>query len=148
MSNKLGTCPDCGKKVWRKISRCRSCSWKYRIEQGQVNPYSFPPREKHPYWKGGRCKTSSGHISIVYSRDHPRAKKYGRILEHIIVWEKANDKLLPGGWIIHHLNGIPDDNRVSNLVALPKKKHYLVVEAKAKRIQELEGLLRKQKHVV
>ena len=50
---------------------------------------------------------------------------------------------LPKGWIIPHLNGVKSYNRPHNLVALTSKKHYIVLEAKAKRIQELEGLLNK-----
>jgi len=75
--------------------------------------------------------------------NHPRANN-GYVLEHIIIWEEANGKPLPKGWIIHHLNGIRDDNRLVNLQALPNKKHYLVLQAKAKRIQELEALINNQ----
>ena len=77
-------------------------------------------------------------------RGHPRANSKDRILEHIWIWEEAHGKPLPKGWIIHHLNGIKDDNRPKNLMALPNKKHYLVLQAKAKRIQELEALLNGQ----
>ncbi len=100
-------------------------------------------------WKGGRVKTANGYIT-VYKPDHPRAtggnRKY--VLEHILIWEEAHGKPLPQGWIIHHINGIPDDNRIENLIALPRKKHYLVLQAKAKRIQELEALLKNQKQLL
>jgi len=96
-----------------------------------------------PAWKGGRTKNTGGYI-LVYIPEHMKANKRGYVLEHILVWEKANNKSLPDGYIIHHLNGITDDNRPANLVALPNKKHYLVLAAKAKRIQELESLLNNQ----
>ena len=81
---------------------------------------------------------------MVHKPEHPRASKVGAVFDHWLVWEQAHNKPLPAGWIIHHLNGIKTDNRPSNLVALPNKKHYLVLQAKAKRIQELEGLLNNQ----
>jgi hypothetical protein len=81
---------------------------------------------------------------MIYDPENPRATTRGYVCEHILVWEQANSKPLPSGWIIHHLNGVKNDNRPCNLAALPTKKHYLVLAAKAKRIQELEALLKQQ----
>lgn len=124
-------CIDCDKPIEVRAKRCKECSQKHQI------------RGNHPNWKGGRIKTYNGYIMIL-KPEHPRVGKNGYIMEHILVWEEAHSKPLPESWIIHHLNGIPDDNRPSNLEALPNKKHYLVLQAKAKRIQELEALLNNQ----
>jgi len=74
--------------------------------------------------------------------DHPRADSSGRIPEHLLVWEEHHRCSLPKGWQIHHLNGIPDDNRPSNLVALSPAKHRgahtRLLDEKSKRIRELE----------
>lgn len=97
----------------------------------------------HHHWKGGRYL--GGEYWMCYKPDHPRASKNCHyVREHILVWEKANGKLLPKGWHIHHINGIKADNRIVNLKAIPSKKHYLVLVAKNKRIQELEALLNQQ----
>jgi len=61
-----------------------------------------------------------------------------------LIWEKANGKQLPEGWIIHHYNGIKDDNRPSNLLAMPNKKHGLFISLLQKRIFELEAKLKNQ----
>jgi len=76
----------------------------------------------HPSWKGGIRKTKQGYTR-VWRLGHPRANNHNYVLEHILVWEEFHGKGLPGGWLIHHLNGIKDDNRPENLVALPLNKH-------------------------
>jgi hypothetical protein len=73
-------------------------------------------------WKGGRCKSSSGYIHI-YHPEHPNADKDGYVLEHRYVWEQANGRLLNHNEHIHHINGVKDDNRIENLIALTKSQH-------------------------
>ncbi len=102
--------------------------------------------KEHPFWKGGRVKIKDGYIRLLQP-NHPR-QHGGYVLEHIFIWEEVNGKPLPKGWIIHHLNGIRDDNRIVNLIAMPDHKHRRLLEAKAKRIQELESLLSNQGHLL
>ncbi len=127
------TCIDCGKLIGFKSIRCGSCAQSIRIR---------PHGDKNPLWKGGRYHTC-GYV-IAYSPSHQRANENGYVYEHILIWEKWNNKFLPKGWVIHHLNGIKDDNRITNLQALPNKKHSFILEVKSKRIQELEALLKQQ----
>ncbi|MBA7654346.1 hypothetical protein ES703_62223 [subsurface metagenome] len=91
-----------------------------------------------PNWKGGRFEDRNGYIH-VYAPGHPRAvDKY--VLEHILVWEQANNRELPKGYIIHHLNGLRDDNHPENLVGLSTKDHDKVDRLKLAeaRIRQLE----------
>lgn len=131
----LHPCLDCGKPVLRESIRCRSCAIK-----GQRS-HSWKPNQ-HRTTDASRV-LDNGYMGVLCP-EHPRARKGGYVLEHILVWEEAHGKPLPKGWIIHHLNGIKSDNRPQNLVALPNKKHYLLLQAKAKRIQELEAMLNNQ----
>jgi len=90
--------------------------------------------------KGGRHQSKrDGYVSIS-NPEHPKADKQGYVLEHILVWEKANNKPLPKGWIVHHLNGIKSDNRPENLLGMPRKDHnsQLQLNALQKRIRDLE----------
>lgn len=123
------TCKVCG-----RITKCR------RIRQGHCWPcyQASDPRlgEKHPGWKGGRI-SSNGYI-LVHAPRHPRAEK-SYVREHIIVWEQNHGELLPDGWVVHHLNGVKDDNRPENLVGLSTMEHVNVLAAKAARIRELEA---------
>ena len=97
-------------------------------------------------WKGGRAK--HGNYMAILLPNHPRANTKGYVSEHILVWEQFHGKPLPKGWIVHHLNGIGLDNRIANLIALPNRKHRLILSAKAKRIQELEAQLNQQNQLL
>lgn len=73
--------------------------------------------ENHPRWKGGRYKLTIGYIAVL-NRNHPKANKQGYVYEHILVLEKKLGRSLKKGEVSHHLNGIKDDNRPENLVAI------------------------------
>lgn len=77
--------------------------------------------KRNPNWGLGRKKVAEGYIE-VWAPNHPKANKKGYIREHILVWEKAHGDLALG-YVIHHLNGIKDDNRLKNLTPLPKRIH-------------------------
>lgn len=74
------------------------------------------------WWKGGKRKDHNGYI-VIRDPGHRLANVGGYVKEHHLAWEKANGKELPKGWIVHHLNGIRDDNRPENLVALDRHIH-------------------------
>lgn len=95
--------------------------------------------ENHYNWKGGRSD-NRGYV-LVRMKEHPRAKSNGYVYEHVLVWEQAHKQPVPTGWVIHHLNGCRDDNRPENLVALPTKKHALILQAVGERICQLEQQL-------
>ena len=42
---------------------------------------------------------------------------------HRAVWMYYNQKLIPDDHVIHHINGIRNDNRIENLVCMESKKH-------------------------
>lgn len=97
-------------------------------------------RMKHQNWKGGRRRKVEGGYIRILAHGHHRVNRDGYVLEHIMIWEKTHGKELPEGWVIHHINGIKDDNRPRNLLALPRGKHHnqLVAQALKERIRELE----------
>jgi len=76
----------------------------------------------------------------TYAPQHYKADKAGYIYEHLFVWEEYHHKKLPEGYIIHHLNGIKDDNRPENLAAMPRTEHAKIHhdEPYKKRIRQLE----------
>ena len=130
-------CLDCGDRISSaRARRCKSCAAKKRIGLGPT----------HQFWKGGRFQISRGYIKI-YKPKHPRSIK-GYVFEHMLVLEEKLGRALKSDEIGHHLNGIKNDNRPVNLIALSSRKHNLVLAAKAKRIQELEALLNNQQQLL
>ena len=136
-------CLDCGKPITSRAQRCRSCEGKNKWKLGRLQSPLLVRGENHPNRKGLKHKDTHGYI-LVFKPDHPRANNNAYVFEHILVWEESHGKPVPKGWIIHHLNGIQDDNRPHNLVAMSTTKHSHILQAKAKRIQELEAQLNKK----
>ena len=118
-------CPDCGSYKWADAKRCHTCE--NRIKWGRRG-------EKNQNWRGGRT-LSEGYILIRVGAG--KDAKY--IYEHRLVWEKAHGPI-PEGHIIHHLNGIKNDNRLENLAALPRNAHSgsAVLNVFKTRIRQLE----------
>lgn len=77
--------------------------------------------EKNPKWNGGRVK-SKGYV-LLYKPEHPFANKKGYVQEHRLVIEEANKITLLPMALVHHKNGIKDDNRLENLEVLSKTEH-------------------------
>jgi hypothetical protein len=103
-----------------------------------------PKGELSPHWKGGRFK--QGRYVMIYAPDHYRARPGTPYApEHLVVWERTHGKRLPDGWQIHHLNGITDDNRPENLIALPSRQHILILRELKNRIRQLEAEIRELK---
>jgi hypothetical protein len=85
---------------------------------------------KNDNWKGGRTRLS-GYVAIK-AEDHPRGRggNRGYVMEHILVIEKHIGRYLvwqgrqhPDNEIVHHINGIRDDNRFENLVLMLSREH-------------------------
>ena len=96
-------CLDCGKKLdsgalWHNNKRCNKCA-----KSGKRNPN----------WLGGKIKDNFGYVKI-FKPEHPSAKK-NYVSEHRLIVEKYLGRYLKSSEIVHHINGIKDDNRIQNL---------------------------------
>ena len=69
---------------------------------------------KNPSWKGGRIKDGRGYI-LVKSYTHPFRNTNNYVKEHRLVMEAHIGRYLLSTEIVHHINGIKDDNRIENL---------------------------------
>jgi ribosomal protein S14 len=80
-------------------------------------------RENHPLWKGGVRKLKNGYV-LENCLGHPRAYR-NEVYQHILVAEKKIGRHLDDGEVIHHLNGVRDDNRPENLVVCINNADHL-----------------------
>jgi hypothetical protein len=94
---------------------------------------------QHPSWNGGEYTTTKGYLKVSRP-NHPRATTTGYVLKHILVWEEEHNRSLPSNFVVHHINGVKNDNRPENLLALKQQKHHwaIVLNETRKRVQELE----------
>lgn len=104
---------DCGNEKFIQVSKLinghtKSCGCLVKeLAQNRAG-------EKHYSWKGGRLKTNYGYI-LLLKKDHPNARKNGRIFEHVFVMSEYLGRPLKKNETVHHKNGIKDDNRIENL---------------------------------
>jgi len=104
-----------GRTSWNKGKRLNYEVWN-KGTKGimKSNSGSFKKGSKGN-WKGGKIKTYHGYASI-YKPEHPNATKQGRVPEHRLVVEKIIGRYLDPKEVVHHINGIKDDNRPENLI--------------------------------
>ena len=120
------------KKHNYKLCQCASC----KSIRGELSG------KNHPTWKGGKNMHGGGYIRI-YQPNHSNAQNNMYILEHRLVMEAYINKISYKKWLkyglsgnypkkviflkscelIHHLNGIKNDNRPKNLALVTKKTH-------------------------
>ena len=137
---KKGSCPspETRAKISERLKEIyHSPEGRAKLSQRRKGKRSGPA---HARWKGGRIKASRGYVRI-WDPSHPRASKTRYVLEHIVVWEQAHGRVLPDDHVVHHINGIRDDNRPENLLACPQGNHHyaLLLQALKARIRILEA---------
>ncbi len=90
-----------------------------------------PLGNKHPNWKGGKVKMGHDYIQI-YNPTHPYANVKHYVLEHRLVMEKHIGRILLPTEVVHHINGIVDDNRIENLMLFSNNAEHSKYENKLK----------------
>jgi len=143
-------CVDCGKERWVTIvggkpesDRCSSCAHKgkYPTEATRLKLSQATRGENHYNWRGGRNKTKFGYIDVKLYPDnffYSMADPHGYAKEHRLVMAKSLGRCLHDWEIVHHINGIKDDNGIENLQLVQEMQHNQItkVEFKIKRLED------------
>jgi len=135
-------CLDCGKERWVLLKggkpanlRCRNCARKRQVGANHQN------------WKGGRTIGRNGYIYVTLLTDdffYPMVTDKNYVFEHRLVMAKSLNRCLLPWEVVHHRNGIRNDNRLENLELLPAQgKHNTLlnkeIKRQAKMIKELQA---------
>jgi len=78
---------------------------------------------RNPHWNGGRFKSSLGYI-LIKIPGHRGANAQGYVPEHRLVMEAKLGRGLNDDEVVHHINGIRDDNRPENLQLFPSEGEH------------------------
>lgn len=108
----------CGQPISIKIHHHTRGISKY-IDHHQPCKLKTCCGEDNPHFKEGRYVNQSGYILVLV----PGPGKSRYILEHRLVVEAHLGRKLKDGEVIHHINGIKTDNRLSNLQIMTNSEH-------------------------
>lgn len=130
-------CEICGKERWVQCSCnkkkprsviCKSCAAKKRMKTMPLKEYAMKG-SKNPKWNGGISIRADGYITVRLTPDEellfsPMVGKRGYVREHRLVMAKHLNRCLEKWEIVHHKNGVKDDNRLENLELLPSEAYH------------------------
>lgn len=97
-------------------------------------------------WKGGIRRRSDGYLE-QYCPNHPFATVNKTVVQHRLVMEQYLGRYLTSNEVIHHKNGIRNDNRIENLQLFLSSGDHLRFELTDRKlsketIQKMRGLKR------
>ena len=77
-------------------------------------------------WKHGKIKCNG--YWLIYKPNHPKANSMGSgyVRQNRLIMEEFLGRYLTNDEIVHHINGIKDDDRIENLVVMTNEEHLSI----------------------
>ena len=137
-------CPKCLLERWVHQATIDSSKRRHKLV-GLCLKCACPKGDKNPAWKGGRRISNDNYIMIyLYPTDpyFPMADSGHCVGGHRLLMARKLGRLLRKPELVHHLNGIRDDNRLENLAITDRNDHpsKTLMKKLQARIRELEQL--------
>ena len=132
-SNKYGQgyicqckCDNCGKIFDRKAHWAERTKHQFCTEEcACVYKSTQVSGSGNNHWNGGKRQRADGYIGL-YKPNHPNRGMAKVVPEHRIVMEEMLGRKLTKKEIVHHINGIRDDNRPENLLLFAGQGEHAV----------------------
>ena len=148
-------CDYCGREFSRQIADLKKhqfckqeCYWKWAKTARKGFKFSEETKEKMSKTamkkNGGRSKDARGYI-LIYKPRHPLCQSSGYIVEHRLVMEEYLGRFLKSEEVVHHMNGVLNDNRIENLMLFPSGGKHTSYHRKLKREELCLSHLMKQR---
>jgi len=110
-------------EIAQKLSTNQQHVWRWMKKYNiQLRSFISAAKNRKGKFNNKRKRSTQGYILIYYPK-HPKADRYGYILEHRLKMEKKLGHYLTFNEIVHHKNGIKNDNRLNNLQLLSRSEH-------------------------
>lgn len=135
-------CGNCGKEIWMAPSRLQRaqdrdrkvyCSWDCKRQW-------YSGKNHHMY--KGKYKNLPGYVVIrgdeVPEEYHSMLTESDHVLEHRLVMAQHLGRSLTDGEVVHHKNGVKDDNRIENLELHSRLAHNGITNIEHKGIAKLK----------
>jgi hypothetical protein len=91
---------------------------KYAIGHHQIG-------ERNPRYNG--YKTTDDDYVLIRAKDHPNKRKHtGYVSEHRLIMEKYLGRYLTKEEVVHHIDGNPKNNDISNLKLYPNNAAHIM----------------------
>ena len=123
------------KELRQKQTESHKNAWKNEETRKRMMVRKYGKGVNASNWKNGKVN-HNGYIRI-YCPNHPnQINSY--VFEHRLIMEIKIKRYLEKNEVVHHLNGIKNDNIIENLVLLSKKMHdYIsVIERYGRKVKE------------
>lgn len=136
-------CRECGRERWVQFVKGKSCHGLCASCHASVRGPS------NHRWKGGRYYDCKGYVRVTMHPDdffYPMAHPRPYVLEHRLVMAKYLGRCLQTWEIVHHKNGVRDDNRIENLQLIQEMQHnqVTIVRKRIAKLLEVQKVLKQE----